>query len=97
MPVLDPRLVRRAGAVRAMLAADAALGLAAALLVLAQAVLIATIAARGFEGAALEDVKTPLVLLVAVVGARAAAAGGGGTGGGGRATRVLSSLRLELV
>ncbi len=34
---LDPRLVRRAGAVRALLALDAALGVVAALLVLAQA------------------------------------------------------------
>jgi ATP-binding cassette, subfamily C, bacterial CydD len=97
MPVLDPRLVRRAGAVRAMLAADAALGLAAALLVLAQAILIATVAARGFEGAALEEVRVPLVLLIAVVAARAATAWGFETVGRRAATRVLSSLRLELV
>ena len=97
MRVLDPRLVRRAGAVRTLLAADAVLGLAAALLVLAQAVLIATIAARGFDGAALEEVRTPLVLLVAVVAARAATAWGFETVGRRTATRVLSSLRLELV
>jgi thiol reductant ABC exporter CydD subunit len=97
MPVLDPRLVRRAGPVRAMLAVDAALGLAAALLVLAQAVLIATIAARGFEGAALEDVRIPLIVLVAVVAARAATAWGFETVGRRTATHVLSSLRLELV
>jgi thiol reductant ABC exporter CydD subunit len=97
VPVLDPRLVRRAGAVRAMLAADAALGLAAALLVLAQAVLIATVAARGFEGAALEEVGVPLVLLVAVVASRAATAWGFETVGRRAATHVLSNLRLELV
>jgi ATP-binding cassette subfamily C protein CydD len=95
--VLDPRLVRRAGPVRAMLAADTGLGLAAALLVLAQAVLIATIAARGFEGAALDEVKTPLILLVAVVAARASTAWGFETVGRRTATKVLSSLRLELV
>jgi ATP-binding cassette subfamily C protein CydCD len=50
---LDPRLVHRARAVRALLATDAALGLVAALLVLAQAVLIAHLAARGFVGAPL--------------------------------------------
>ena len=41
MGPLDPRLVRRAGAVRTLLALDVALGVVAALLVLAQAVLIA--------------------------------------------------------
>ena len=59
-----------------MLAADATLGLGAALLVLAQAVLIATVAARSFEGATLDEVTVPLVLLVAVVAARAATAWG---------------------
>ena len=97
MPVLDPRLVRRAGAVRVMLGVDAGLGLVAALLVLAQAVLIATIAARGFEGAALDEVAVPLMLLVAVVAVRAATAWGFETVGRRAATNVLSSLRLELV
>jgi ATP-binding cassette subfamily C protein CydD len=97
MPLLDPRLVRRAGAVRALLAADAVLGALAALLVLAQAVLIAAIAARSFEGASLDDVAGPLVLLVAVVAGRAAAAWGFETVGRRAATDVLSGLRLELV
>jgi ATP-binding cassette, subfamily C, bacterial CydD len=97
VPVLDPRLVRRAGPVRALLGFDAGLGVAAALLVLAQAVLIATIAARGFEGAPLQEIRMPLVLLVAVVAARAATAWGFETVGRRAATGVLSSLRLELV
>jgi thiol reductant ABC exporter CydD subunit len=67
VPLIDPRLGRRARAVRAMLAADATLGVAAALLVLAQAVLIATVAARSFEGATLDEVTVPLVLLVVAV------------------------------
>ena len=46
---LDPRLVRRARPVRSMLAADAALGLVAALLVIAQAVLIARVAAEALR------------------------------------------------
>jgi thiol reductant ABC exporter CydD subunit len=80
-----------------MLAADATLGVAAALLVLAQAVLIATVAARSFEGATLDQVTVPLVLLVAVVAGRAATAWGFETVGRRAATDVLSRLRLELV
>jgi ATP-binding cassette, subfamily C, bacterial CydD len=95
--LIDSRLVRRAAAVRVMLAADAALGVVASLLVLAQAVLIASVAARGFEGATLDEVKVPLVLLVAVVTARAATAWAFETVGVRAATDVLSSLRLELV
>ena len=68
MRVLDQRLVRRARGVRALLAVDVALGVLAALLVLAQAVLLARVAARGFGGASLADVALPLGLLVAVVG-----------------------------
>ena len=62
---------RRARAARSLLVVDAVLGVAMALLVLAQAVLLARVAARAFEGASLEEVATPLVLLVAVVVARA--------------------------
>jgi thiol reductant ABC exporter CydD subunit len=97
MRLLDPRLVNRGRAVRALLAADAALGLAAALLVLAQAVLIARVAARGFGGASLADVAVPLGLLVAVVAARAGAAWGFEVAGRRAAARVVSRLRLELV
>ena len=60
MRALDPRLVRRARPVRSMLAADAALGVVAALFVLAQAVLLARVAAEAFEGASLGDVAVPL-------------------------------------
>jgi ATP-binding cassette, subfamily C, bacterial CydD len=94
---IDPRLVSRARGVRALLAADAALGVLAALLVLAQAVLLAHVAARGFSGASLADVALPLWLLVAVVGARAAAAYGFEIVGRRAAVNVLSALRLELV
>jgi ATP-binding cassette subfamily C protein CydD len=93
---LDPRLVRRAGAVRAMLALDVVLGIVAALLVLAQAVLIATIAARAFEGATLDELSVPLLLLVAASIGRAAASGFEIIGRR-AATDVLATLRLELV
>ena len=97
MRALDPRLVRRARPVRTLLAADAALGLAAALLVLAQAILIARVAARGFAGASLRDVAVPLVLLVVVVAGRAGASWGFETLGRRAASSVLSQLRIELV
>jgi thiol reductant ABC exporter CydD subunit len=94
---LDQRLVRRARGVRALFAVDVALGVLAALLVLAQAVLLARVAARGFGGASLADVALPLGLLVAVVGVRAAAAYGFEIVGRRAAVNVLSELRLELV
>ena len=97
MPALDRRLLRRARAVRIVLAADAVLGVLAALLLLAQAVLIARVAARAFDGAGLGELTLPLVLLVAVVVGRAAAAWGFEAMGRRAATDVLSRLRLELV
>jgi thiol reductant ABC exporter CydD subunit len=94
---MDPRLLRRARPARLLLIADAALGLLAALLVLAQAVLIARIAAGAFGGASLADVSGPLWLLAAVVIARAATAWGFEVAGRRAATGVLSQLRLDLV
>jgi thiol reductant ABC exporter CydD subunit len=94
---LDPRLVRRARAVRVMLAVDAVLGTVAALLVLAQAVLLARVAARGFEGASLRELLTPLVLLVVVAAFRGAAAWGFEVAGRRAAASALSDLRLDVV
>ena len=97
MGPLDPRLVRRAQAVRTMLWVDAALGVVAALLVLAQAVLLARVAARGFAGASVEDLFTPLVLLVVVAACRAGAAWGFEVAGRRAAASALSDLRLDVV
>jgi thiol reductant ABC exporter CydD subunit len=97
VPALDPRLLGRARALRSLLVADALLGVVAALLVLAQAVLLARVAARAFGGASLEDVASSLVALVAVVLARAATAWGFETAGRRAATQVVSQLRLDLV
>ena len=97
MRLLDPRLLRRARAARTLLVADAALGVATALLVLAQAVLLARVAARGFEGASLEELGTPLGLLVAVVGARALGAWGFEVVGRRAAGDVISQLRIDVV
>jgi ATP-binding cassette, subfamily C, bacterial CydD len=94
---LDPRLLRRARSARLLLAVDSALALLAALLVLAQAVLIARVAARGFGGAPLAEVSVPLVLLCVVVTGRAASAWAFEAAGRRAATDVLSRLRLDLV
>ena len=97
MRIVDPRLARRARAVRPLLVLDAALGVVVALLVLAQAVLLARVAARAFDGASVAEVAWPLVLLVAVVVARAGGAWGFEVAGRRAAGDVISQLRLELV
>ena len=97
MAALDRRLLRRARDARVVLAADALLGIAAALLVLAQAVLLAHVAARSFDGASLDEVVLPLTLMGVVVLARATATWGFGAVGRRAAGGVLSRLRLELV
>jgi thiol reductant ABC exporter CydD subunit len=97
MRPLDPRLLDSARQARAALAADALLGFAAALLVLAQAVLLARIAARAFGGAPLAQLTGSLTVLVAVVFARALVAGAFEAVGRWAAGGVLSTLRLELV
>jgi thiol reductant ABC exporter CydD subunit len=94
---LDPRLLDRARPARTALAADAALGLVAALLVLAQAVLLARIAARGFDGAALSALTDSVVVLLVVIAARAAVAWAFEVTGRRAAAGVLSALRIELV
>jgi thiol reductant ABC exporter CydD subunit len=83
--------------VRVLLAADAALGVTAALLALAQAVLIANVAARAFAGASPAEVSGALALLAAVVVARAGTTWGFELAGRRAATDVLSQLRLDLV
>jgi len=95
--VLDPRLVQRARAVRLLLVADAALGVFTALLVLAQAVLLARVAARAFDGASLGDVAAPLALLALVVFMRALGAWGFEVAGRRAAGEVISRLRRDVV
>jgi thiol reductant ABC exporter CydD subunit len=97
MAAFDRRLLQRAREARIALAADAVLGVAAALLVLAQAVLLAHVAARSFAGASLREVAGPLLALGVVVCARATAAWGFELVGRRTAGRILSRLRLDLV
>src|SRR5262249_41855709 len=97
MAAFDRRLLDRGREARTALVADVVLGVVAALLVLAQAVLLAEVAARSFGGASLHDVIRPLALLGAAVCARAAAGWGFEVVGRRAAGRILSKLRLELV
>ena len=94
---VDPRLLQRARPARLLIRLDAAIGVAMALLVLAQAVLLAHVAAEAFDGASLGDVATPVVLLAAVVVARAAVGWSFEVAGRRAAAGVLSQLRLDLV
>ncbi len=69
---IDPRLLHYARATRLFLAAVVALGLVGALLVIAQAMLIAEIVVGGFEGGlTVTALRTPLLLLAAVALGRA--------------------------
>jgi thiol reductant ABC exporter CydD subunit len=95
--VLDPRLRRRARPVRALLWLDALLGVLTALLVLAQAVLLARVAARGFEGAAARELLAALLLLALVVLGRACTTWLFEAAGRRAAIDVVSGLRRELV
>jgi thiol reductant ABC exporter CydD subunit len=69
---LDPRLLRYARATRAYLTLSVALGTATAGLIIAQATLLAGMISRAFlGGASLGALRTPMLLLLAVVAARA--------------------------
>ncbi|HUJ92404.1 MAG TPA: thiol reductant ABC exporter subunit CydD, partial [Gaiellaceae bacterium] len=97
VPALDPRLLRRARPARTLLAVDAAIGVVAALLVLCQALLIARIVARSFDGESLGRLAPSIALLAAVFAARAALAWGFEVAGRRGAATILSQLRLDLV
>ncbi|WUG33020.1 thiol reductant ABC exporter subunit CydD [Streptomyces sp. NBC_00459] len=69
---IDPRLLRYAGATRRFLLAVVGLGAVGAGLVIAQAMLIAEVVVGAFQhGLAAAELRTPLLLLVAVAGGRA--------------------------
>jgi ATP-binding cassette, subfamily C, bacterial CydD len=94
---LDQRLVRRARQVRLLLAADVVLGVSAAILVLVQATLLASIVAQAFAGASLADVSSELGVLGIVFAGRAALTWGFEVAGRRAAWSVLSGLRLGLI
>ncbi len=94
---LDPRLVRYARSVRALLAADVGLGVGSALLVIAQATLLAHVVAAAFAGASLAAEAPWLGGLAGAVLARAAVVSGFELAGRLAAQDVTSRLRLDLV
>ncbi|TML46870.1 MAG: hypothetical protein E6G20_09930, partial [Actinobacteria bacterium] len=97
MRPLDPRLLHRARAARVLLGTDVAIGIVTALVVLAQATLLARVVARSFYGASLGDVSADLVLLALAFGLRAVLVWGFEIAGRLGAIGILSQLRLELV
>ncbi|MGW1144870.1 thiol reductant ABC exporter subunit CydD [Streptomyces sp. NPDC002454] len=73
MKPIDPRLLRYARATRGFLALVVGLGLVGAGLVIAQAMFLAEIVVGAFQdGRSVADLRTPLLLLVAVTGGRSA-------------------------
>ncbi len=93
---VDPRLSQRAREVRSALAGDVVLGCAAALLVIAQAALLARIAAEAFWGATLEALLPLLGLMLAVVTLRAGMTWVFDALGRITAQRVQSRLRMDV-
>ncbi|UOX90640.1 thiol reductant ABC exporter subunit CydD [Amycolatopsis sp. FBCC-B4732] len=98
MKPLDPRLLRHASAVRPFVLACAALGVLTAMLVLAQAELLAkTITWAFLDGLAVRDLLVPLGMLVLVVLARAGITWLSETTAHRAAARALSQLRDTVI
>jgi ATP-binding cassette, subfamily C, bacterial CydD len=96
MKAVDPRLLRHAGAVRGYLAVVVVLGLTVAVLVLAQAGLLARALAGAAPGVGTAALWPVLVALLAVMLARAAATYGGETAALRTSAAVKSQLRRRL-
>ncbi len=98
MRALDPRLLRYARATRNFLIASVSLGCVSALLIVAQAWLIADIVSRAFiDGKSLSQLQTPMVILLAVVLARALVAWGAELAASRASARAKSQLRTALL
>jgi thiol reductant ABC exporter CydD subunit len=95
---LDPRLLRYARATRTFLFVSVALGSLGALLIVAQAWLLADVVARAFiGGASLSRLHTPLALLLVVVVARALLAWAAELAASRSSARAKSQLRTALL
>lgn len=95
---VDPRLVRSSGTARTHLTAAGVLGVLEAGLILAQAVLLATVIARAAtRGVGLAQLQRELIALGAVLAARGVISAGFEFSGLVGATRVMSELRGRLV
>jgi thiol reductant ABC exporter CydD subunit len=95
--VLDRRLLLRARPIRVALGVDVALGLAGTALLIAQALIAATLVAAAFDGQPFGEFTPLLAALAVVVAVRAALSGATETIGRRAAARVMSDLRLALV
>jgi thiol reductant ABC exporter CydD subunit len=95
---LDPRLLRYARATRTFLFVSVALGSLSALLIVAQAWLLADVVARAFIGGdSLAQLQTPLAFLLAVVVARAVLAWAAELAASRSSARAKSQLRTALL
>ena len=98
MRALDPRLLRYARATRTFLFVSVALGSLGALLIVAQAWLLADVVARAFIGGdSLAQLQTPLAFLLAVVVARAVLAWAAELAASRSSARAKSQLRTALL
>ncbi len=98
MRALDPRLLRYARSTRTFLYVSVALGSLAALLIVAQAWLLADVVAGAFaSGEGLARLQTPLVSLLCVVVARAAVAWGAELAASSCSATAKSQLRAALL
>jgi len=95
---LDERLLRYARATRTFLFVSVSLGVLSALLIVAQAWLLADVVSRAFLGGrSLAQLHTPLYLLLAVVIARAGVAWGAELAASRSSARAKSQLRGALL
>ena len=98
MRALDPRLLRYARATRAFIYVSVCLGVLSALLILAQAWLLADVVAAAFRhDRDLAQLRTPLIALLGVVLARAAVAWVAELAASRSSARAKSQLRAALL
>ena len=98
MRALDRRLLGYARATRTFLRISITLGFISALLIIAQAWLLAEIVSRAFIGrSSLSELHTQLIALLAVVVARAGVAWGAELAAASSSTRAKSQLRAALL
>lgn len=97
MRALDPRLLRRTRAVRPLLAADVALGVATVVPILVQAVALARVVTGAFDGVPLHQLRGELAVLALAFAARGLLGWAGEVAGRRAAASVMSELRGALV
>jgi ATP-binding cassette, subfamily C, bacterial CydCD len=95
---LDPRLLRYARATRTFLLVSVGLGALSALLIVCQAWLLADVVASAFSHhESVAQLRTPLIVLLAVIVARAVVAWGAELAAGSSSARAKSQLRGALL